>query len=470
MNILHHGTFTAYPAEPIIRHGKNVEVRQVTFEKRLWKEAADVCAGWQEQGLRTVAVVCRTEEGAKQAAEKLGELIPISESNLEKAVFSDGVMVLPVTYTKGLEFDAVLILNPDREEYPVDDGHAKLLYVAATRALHELCILHTGNLTGLIADPIPEASKKQAEIAEKTVTVPEKVTAAPEKRAEVPEKVMAAPYKKPVAALKKPAATLKPPQTMLLTGVKPIVPGRSRQERKERLGNGKSFGDMPANEELRPAGHARIDLAMKWVYRQRDGIYLQSRYGVLRISPVKSDVIRVTFVKEGLPQESVHKKIALRGIEKIWMYKENSSVVELLTQELCVQVDKQTGAITFMDKNKKVLLREKAGECRQIDTSGSKKAWNFFDWKKEKGLYAPGSDPAGRLKLKGSARYIQPDTSEKSLPVVISDQGYCLAVATDKPVICCDIPTFGSYLSAEGEEEIDYYFSLIRSSNSIFVS
>lgn len=498
MNILHHGTFTAYPAEPIIRHGKNVEVRQVTFEKRLWKEAADVCAGWQEQGLRTVAVVCRTEEGAKQAAEKLGELIPISESNLEKAVFSDGVMVLPVTYTKGLEFDAVLILDPDREEYPVDDGHAKLLYVAATRALHELCILHTGNLTGLIADPIPEASKKQAEIVEKTVAVPEKAAAAPYKRAEVPEKVtatsekraevpekaaavpykrvvasekaVAAPYKKPVAALKKPATTLKPPQTMLLTGVKPIVPGRSRQERKERLGNGKSFGDMPANEELRPAGHARIDLAMKWVYRQRDGIYLQSRYGVLRISPVKSDVIRVTFVKEGLPQETVHKKIALRSIEKIWMYKENSSVVELLTQELCVQVDKQTGAITFMDKNKKVLLREKAGECRQIDTAGSKRAWNFFDWKKEKGLYAPGSDPAGGLKLKGSARYIQPDTSEKSLPVVISDQGYCLVVVTDKPVICCDIPTFGSYLSAEGEEEIDYYFSLIRSSNSIFVS
>ena len=65
-------------------------------------------------------------------------------------------MVLPVEYTKGLEFDAVLILNPTREGYPSDDGHAKLLYVAATRALHELVVLHLGNLTGLIADPLPE--------------------------------------------------------------------------------------------------------------------------------------------------------------------------------------------------------------------------------------------------------------------------------------------------------------------------
>ena len=70
-------------------------------------------------------------------------------------------MVLPVEYTKGLEFDAVLILDPTREEYPVDDGHAKLLYVAATRALHELCVLHQGNLTGLIADPLPaDAARK----------------------------------------------------------------------------------------------------------------------------------------------------------------------------------------------------------------------------------------------------------------------------------------------------------------------
>ena len=80
------------------------------------------------------------------------------ESDLEKAVFDNGVLVLPVSYTKGLEFDAVLIFDPTREDYPADDGHAKLLYVAATRALHELCVLSLGDLTGLIADPVPQKS------------------------------------------------------------------------------------------------------------------------------------------------------------------------------------------------------------------------------------------------------------------------------------------------------------------------
>ena len=552
MNILRHGKFAAYPAEPIIRHGKEVEVKQAAFGTRLWKEAAKVCMDWQERGLNTIAVVCRTEEAAAQAAKKLNELIPVTESSLEKAVFSDGVMVLPVAYTKGLEFDAVLILDPHREDYPVDDGHAKLLYVAATRALHELCILHAGNLTGLIADPIPEkvqenvgskkrmlVSKKQQEKAALSASVKTQKKGAEaaqgkEQKTDVesePKKIckkianpeaerrkekatvhgqlpnadetqeakvtiqakVSAGYRKPSAALRKPKAVAEPPKTMLLTGVKPIVPGRARQEREasklrqamsgtqstdsDRVKSnvsmsraGKCFGDMPANEQLRPAGHAKIDLSVKWVYRQQDGLYLQSRYGVLRISPVKSDVIRVTFVREGLPEMKAHKKIALRSIEKIWMYKENSSAAELLTEDLCVQVDKQSGAITFMDRNKKVLLKERSNECRQIEPAGTGRVWNFFDWKKETGLYTPGSGNKEGLKLKGSARYIHRDTSEKALPVIISDKGYCLAVATDNPVICCDIPTFGSYLLVEGEEQIDYYFSLMRSSNSIFVS
>ena len=62
--------------------------------------------------------VCRTPEKAELVARQLGRLIPVCESDPDKAVFSDGIMVLPVVYTKGLEFDAVLIFDPDKEEYP----------------------------------------------------------------------------------------------------------------------------------------------------------------------------------------------------------------------------------------------------------------------------------------------------------------------------------------------------------------
>lgn len=68
-------------------------------------------------------------------------------------------MVLPIEYTNGLEFDAVLIYNPTSDSYPPEDAYVKLLYVAATRVLHELAVLHTGKLTDLIGKPAPKRSQ-----------------------------------------------------------------------------------------------------------------------------------------------------------------------------------------------------------------------------------------------------------------------------------------------------------------------
>ena len=70
--------------------------------------------------------------------------IEIADDDIETAQFGAGVMVLPVAYTKGLEFDAVLLFDPSERKYPADDSHVKLLYVAATRALHELAVFHRG--------------------------------------------------------------------------------------------------------------------------------------------------------------------------------------------------------------------------------------------------------------------------------------------------------------------------------------
>lgn len=49
--------------------------------------------------------------------------------------------MLPVAQTKGLEFDVIILWNPPKIEKLESPKTAKLLYVAATRALHELHIL-----------------------------------------------------------------------------------------------------------------------------------------------------------------------------------------------------------------------------------------------------------------------------------------------------------------------------------------
>ncbi|MBQ9119183.1 MAG: AAA family ATPase [Lachnospiraceae bacterium] len=145
--ILRHGSFSSYPIEPIIRHGNPVCVERCAA---VLERAVEKLTQWQQEGHETIAVVLRNEAEAAMVAAELKKRIEIGESDLEKAEFGKGILVLPVEYTKGLEFDAVLIYEPTPEDYPEDDGHAKLLYVAATRALHELAVLYTDEVTKLI--------------------------------------------------------------------------------------------------------------------------------------------------------------------------------------------------------------------------------------------------------------------------------------------------------------------------------
>ena len=97
---------------------------------------------WQQDGYETIAVICREEKEAAELAEQLKSYMEIVDCNPGTTEFGDGVMVLSVAYTKGLEFDAVLLYDPTQKKYPADNGHVKLLYVAATRALHELVVLY----------------------------------------------------------------------------------------------------------------------------------------------------------------------------------------------------------------------------------------------------------------------------------------------------------------------------------------
>ena len=487
IDILRHGNFFNYPVEPIIRHGKEVLIQQ-TRVNALYKETAEICSDWQKRGLETIAIVCRNVDKAEAAAKALSPFISILESDLEKAEFGSGIMVLPVEYTKGLEFDAVLILDPTREEYPVDDGHAKLLYVAATRALHELCILHTGNLTGLIADPVSdkngdsqsEDSKVHDSSSINDNNTNENTSAEPYMLSKTPvstqrQRPRAKAILKPAVSTETP--TYAKPMTSYSVGSPPKTPERHHitTERPENpkldanpVHDAKPvFGGKVPAKELAVPGHAKIDLAVRWVSRQDDGLHLQSRYGILRLKPIASGIIRVTFVKGGRPTDFTHPMIEVDRLERFWTYKDTGATVELTTDELILQVDKNSGSVRYCDRNKKTLLTESAKECRQIEESVNKITRNrlFLNLGKSEQLFAVSTAEQDSLSVRGDAMFITPDNTSLTvggnrLPFLYSDKGYGLLIPTDGPVFFCDVSAFGTYLCTEGQEQMDMYFIL----------
>ena len=496
--ILQHGTFSMYPVEPIIRHGEEPRVMEVVgsgipgvagtsgaagtsgvagtpgaagtsgaagtpgaADKRglLLAKAAAICKEWQEKGLNTIAIICRDEKSAKQVTEELGQLIELLDNPLETAEFGNGVMVLPVEYTKGLEFDAVLILNPSRDDYPVDDGHAKLLYVAATRALHELCVLHTGNLTGLIADDAPV---KNVQIIDDSAS-------------QKPQRV--------ISRVKRPDQNAGTDVMKLLSSKKFTPSGAAKSAPARSFGVGAnttagaksvnqpdfSFGSMPTTDLLRPLGHTKIDQTIRWVSKQADGIYLQSTAGTLRISPVDRKIIRITFSKESPQPDDAHAKIALRKPFSGWKYRDTPKLLELKTTEIYLQVEKATGAITYMTVDRHPILAERKNECRLLEkpTYGQPRARLFLDWAKNENLDALGTGIRASLPLKNAARYISHNKRVDKLPMVVSNRGYGLVLASDEPVFCCTLPTHGMHVCVENAEVLDYYFIIGKNAEEI---
>ena len=431
MRILQHGNFPIYPVEPIIRHGKDVTMAQLSDDKELYHYTAEQVKHWQKEGLETIAIVCRDEKEAEKIKKKLGKKLSVTGDDLENTEFGSGVMILPVAYTKGLEFDAVLLFDPSREKYPSDDAHVKLLYVAATRALHELAVLYKDILTGLIADPVPEREQKVFKVEEKKPV--RRVVRKPEvvEKPELSEK----PITKPKTIQK--SMNLSEHHTSELSGVQSFH----------------KFGDIPDNSILRPSGHGRIDTAVRWVEQTACGVACVSNYGVLHVSPVDDAVIRVTF---GAGQKI--KELFQNSQTKIkWQQKETREAILINTKEIQLTVDKKSGAISYANAAGKTVLKEKTAPPRQMDVV-KKQNWMYFDWSRSERLSAKGVLKDDRLPLKNTTKYICYGEKSKRFPLVHSNLGYGIAVAADSDVLCCNIPMYGPYISTEHMELINYYF------------
>lgn len=141
--ILEKASFGAYKITPVIRHGRNVEFYDLKGDEgAMLQKSIAVLTDIKSRHYDTAAVICRNEE----ETERVRELLNLGSG---EQFFTKGVMVLPIQLTKGLEFDAVLLWNPSAEAYGENEAEAKLLYVAVTRALHELHIVYKDELSKL---------------------------------------------------------------------------------------------------------------------------------------------------------------------------------------------------------------------------------------------------------------------------------------------------------------------------------
>lgn len=157
-HIIEHGSFEIYKIQPILRHGNPVVIKQLKTNQEMILKIIEYIQEIQNRGYNTIAIICRSIEEAEFVEQLLKKTCQISfcikgiSEQDETLVFTNGIMILPIHMTKGLEFDAVILWNPDKNSYPHTNAAAKLLYVAVTRALHELYIIYKNDISELLSD------------------------------------------------------------------------------------------------------------------------------------------------------------------------------------------------------------------------------------------------------------------------------------------------------------------------------
>lgn len=139
-------------AVPVLRHGPPpLKITTADAAAALCALAAEI-AHYQAQGHVNIAVIDKTDADCAWLHQQLTQN-GIHATWLKEGAerYEGGVSVLRIVQSKGMEFDAVILIDPTPEKYdPQNDTDIKLLYVAITRALHRLCVIHWQALSPLL--------------------------------------------------------------------------------------------------------------------------------------------------------------------------------------------------------------------------------------------------------------------------------------------------------------------------------
>ena len=133
----------------VVRHGKEVEFTPLE-QQNIPSYIAGKIKEYKEKGYKTIAIISKTNLLSCYINDGLAELgvnIPNITLNDDLSEDNNKVCTISNQLAKGLEFDAVIINNANENIYSSSSNlDMKLLYVAITRALHELDIVYSGEL------------------------------------------------------------------------------------------------------------------------------------------------------------------------------------------------------------------------------------------------------------------------------------------------------------------------------------
>jgi DNA helicase-2/ATP-dependent DNA helicase PcrA len=127
---------------PMERHGPEPKVLGFQQPREEDNEISNLVAQFRNSGRSMLAIICKTPSMAKSLSTLIADpdVYVLTE---ESTFFREGVVITTAPMAKGLEFDEVIVPFASFDNYK-SEMDQRMLYIACTRALHQLTVTFTG--------------------------------------------------------------------------------------------------------------------------------------------------------------------------------------------------------------------------------------------------------------------------------------------------------------------------------------
>ena len=134
---------------PLERHGPAPVVTRSNSDHEELQLLQRLITTFQRSGNHSMAIICKTGRQAAAAYQAL-QATGMQLLTAESTTFKEGIIITSAHLAKGLEFDEVIVPFASARNYKTE-ADKRMLYVACTRAMHQLSLTYSGEITPFLS-------------------------------------------------------------------------------------------------------------------------------------------------------------------------------------------------------------------------------------------------------------------------------------------------------------------------------
>ncbi|AIZ65470.1 helicase (plasmid) [Hymenobacter sp. DG25B] len=134
---------------PLERHGQEPVLVPCHSQEEEQETIKQLISAFQSSGNHSLGIICKTLRQASQAYQAL-QAPGVHLLTEESTTFKEGVIITSAHLAKGLEFDEVIVPFASARHYKTEVDRS-MLYVACTRAMHQLTLTYSGTITAFLS-------------------------------------------------------------------------------------------------------------------------------------------------------------------------------------------------------------------------------------------------------------------------------------------------------------------------------